>query len=139
MVRVKSEAVAKRNYEQSTALVPQRFEDGVREAEWRAPAEAGQGLYVQQMSNPEILARRLSGIQKVSDADWRSNTITKGRGIIAARMTAASQKQIDGWRPYRSAMEGLTLPAKTADPMANLLNRAGAVVEVMVATKRAQG
>ena len=138
MVKVKSEAQIKSNYEASTSDVARRFEAGVQGAEWRAAAEAGQSLYEEQMRRDEILRRRLSGIQKVGDAEWRSSTINKGKGVIAARMKAASQKQVDGFRPYRTALEGLTLPERTSDPMANLLNRAGAVVETMVKVKEAQ-
>lgn len=139
MVKVKSESEAKKNYEDSTALVPGRYAAGVNTATWQGPAQAGQGLYEEQMRRAEILQRRSTGIGKVSDAQWKSAAITKGQNVIGSRMKAASQDQVDGFRPYRSALEGLTLPAKTADPMANLLNRAGAVVDVMVKTKAAQG
>lgn len=136
MVKVKSEQEIKTNYEQSTALVPARFEAGVRSAEWNANALKGQGLYEQQMSDPSILARRSKGIEKVSDEAWRNATINKGKTIIAKRMKDASGKQVAGYRPYREVLMGLELPAKTADPMANLINRGGAVVQALVNKKK---
>lgn len=139
MVKIKSEAEIKKNYEDSTALVPGRFEAGVNSATWMNEALAGQSLYETQMSNAAILRRRSTGISKVSDAQWRMDTITKGKGIIGTRMKAASDKQVTGFRPYRTAIESLSLPAKVADPMQNLLNRAGAVVQALVSTKAAQG
>ena len=139
MVKVKPESEAKLNYEQSTALVPARFEAGVKSATWQNEAQAGQDLYVQQMANPDVLARRSKGIAKVSDATWRDDTISKGKAIIGVRMKDASDKQITGFRPYRDALSAVELPPKTADPMANLLNRSGAIVKAMVDTKKSVG
>ncbi len=139
MVKVKPESEIKKNYEDSTALVPARFEAGVKSATWQAEAIDGQDLYEQQMRRDEILKRRASGIERVSDEAWRSATITKGRSVIAARMKAASGKQVAGYRPYREALLGLDLPEKTVDPMQNLINRAGAVVMKMVEVKEAMG
>ena len=138
MVKVKPESQIKKNYEDSTALVPARFEAGVRGATWQAEALGGQDLYEEQMRKDEILARRKAGIEKVSDESWRKDTVEKGRNIIGARMKAASDKQVTGFRPYREALLAVDLPAKTADPMQNLINRAGAVVQAMVDTKKAQ-
>ena len=135
MVKVKPESEIKKNYEDSTALVPARFEAGVKAATWQSEALEGQDLYVEQMQKAEILARRASGIERVSDETWRSDTITKGRNIIGARMKAASGKQVAGFRPYREALLAVDLPAKTSDPMQNLINRAGAVVMAMVNKK----
>ncbi|TKJ36869.1 hypothetical protein CEE36_11320 [candidate division TA06 bacterium B3_TA06] len=135
MVKVKPESEIKKNYEDSTALVPARFEAGVKGATWQAEALEGQDLYEEQMRKDEILKRRASGIEKVSDEAWRKNTVDKGRNIIGARMKAASGKQVAGFRPYREALLTVELLPKTADPMQNLINRAGAVVMAMVNKK----
>lgn len=135
MVKVKSETQIKKNYEDSTALVPARFEAGVRDATWKDEALAGQDLYETKMSMPEILARRASGIERVSDESWKNDTIAKGKGVIGARMKAASGKQVSGFRPYREALIATELPAREADGMTNLINRAGAVVKAMMDKK----
>lgn len=135
MVKVKSEAEIKKNYEDSAALVPSRFEAGVKSASWQDAALQGQDLYVEQMTKPDILARRQAGIEKVSDESWKRNTVDKGKNIIGARMKAASDKQVAGYRPYREALQSVELPPRTSDPMQNLINRAGAVVEAMVKKK----
>ena len=137
MVKVKSEAEIKKNYEDSTALVPGRFEAGVRSANWQSEAQAGQALYEEQMRRDEILKRRAAGIEKISDEAWRRATIDKGKGVIGSRMKAASDKQVAGFRPYREALSSLELPARTSDGMANLMNRGGAVVQKMMDTKAA--
>jgi len=136
MVKVKPESEAKKNYEDSTALVPGRFEAGVRTANWQGPATDGQDLYVAQVSNPTIQARRTKGIAKVSDDAWRRDTIEKGKAVIGARMKLASDKQVANFRPYRDALTAVDLPDRTADPMANLMNRAGAIVSALVAKKK---
>jgi hypothetical protein len=137
-MKVKAESEIKKNYEDSAALVPGRFEAGVKTAAWKAPALDGQDLYVTQMSNAGVLARRAKGIEKITDDSWRTTTVEKGKNVIGLRMKAASDKQVTGFRPYRTALESVTLPPKTADPMANLMNRAGAVVKAMVDTKASQ-
>lgn len=139
MVKVKPESDAKKNYEDSTALVPGRFEQGVKQASWHDAALEGQDLYVTQMTNSEILARRTKGIDKVSDEAWRRDAINKGKNIIGTRMKDASGKQVENFRPYRAALESVDLPPKTADPMANLMNRAGAVVKALVDKKKEIG
>jgi len=136
MVKVKPESEAKKNYEDSTALVPTRFEAGVKSATWQSEAKAGQDLYEAQMARPEILARRDKGIDKVSDEKWRTTTVEKGKSIIGSRMKAASDKQITNFRPYREVLTSVDLPPKTADPMANLMNRAGAIVKALVDKKK---
>ena len=136
MVKVKSEALIKKNYEDSTSLVPARFEAGVRTATWQQESLGGQDLYEEQMRRDEILKRRAVGIEKVSDEAWRKATIDKGRAVIGARMKAASDKQVAGYRPYREALLAVDLPARTTDPMQNLINRAGAVVQAMVDKKK---
>jgi len=139
MVKVKPESEAKKNYEDSTTLVPGRFESGVKGAAWHDAAMDGQDLYVSQMSNSDILARRSKGIDKVSDEQWRRETIDKGKTIIGARMKTASDKQVANFRPYRDALTAVDLPPRTADPMANLMNRAGAVVKALVDKKKEVG
>jgi hypothetical protein len=138
-MKVKSASLAQANYTAAAALVPARYEAGVTTADWQSKALDGQSLYVARLSDPEVLARRAKNISKVSDAEWRSSAIAKGRGTIGSRMTAAAPKQQANWAPYRAALESLTLPPKTADPMTNLTNRAGAVVQAMVATKKSVG
>ena len=136
MVKVKPESEAKKNYEDSTTLVPARFEAGVKSATWQTEAKAGQDLFEAQMARPEILARREKGIDKVSDETWRKTTVEKGKSIIGMRMKLASEKQITNFRPYREVLTSVDLPPKTADPMANLMNRAGAIVKALVDKKK---
>lgn len=137
MVKVKSAADMQTNYTAAAALVPARYTQGIKTATWQAQAIAGQGIYVQRMSDPTVLARRAKGIQNVSDATWQNDALTKGAPIIGARMTAAAAKQVQNFAPYAQALSALTLPDRVADPMTNLTARAGAVVQTLVNTKKA--
>jgi hypothetical protein len=91
------------------------------------------------MQDPNVLARRNKGVNKVSDEQWRSNTISKGSAVIAVRMKDASGKQASNFEPYRQALESLTLPAKTADPMQNVVNRVGPIAVKFAQIKNEQG
>lgn len=135
MVKVKPIADAKKNYEDSAALVPTRFAQGVRIAEWQSPAIAGQDLYVAQMSDADVLARRRSGIERVSNESWRTDTINKGQPVIATRMRDASGKWATNWAPFGAVIEAITLPPRVADGMQNLINRAGPIVTALQAKK----
>lgn len=130
-MKVKSPSVAKSNYEDSTALVAKRFEQGVKEADWKDPAIAGQSLYEERMQDPSILARRESGIQKVSNDTWRSVTIAKGKGVIAQRMKLASGKWQSAWAPYGETLSGIELPPREASGTANVMNRLIPIVEAL--------
>ena len=122
-MKVKSQSDIKKNFEQSTSIVTERYRSGVADANWKDAAISGQDLYVQTMQNPTVLARRNKGINKVSDEAWRGAATTKGAPVIAQRMKDASGKQASGFEPYRSALESMTLPAKTTDPAQNVANR----------------
>ena len=138
MVNVISEAAIQEKMNQAVASIPARYTTGVNSAAWNGPALAGQDLYVSAMADPVVLARRSSGIAKVSDTQWKADTVTKGASIIAARFKLAIPKQIANYRPFRVALEALVLPARTTDPLLNLTQRAGAVVAEMVKVKAAQ-
>lgn len=135
MVKVKPLSDIQTNYTNSVALVPARYAAGIKAATWQQQALAGQDVYVQRMSDPNVLKRRSSGISKVTDATWQNDAITKGQPVIGARMTAAASKQATNFSPYRDALDALTLPPRTADPMTNVTNRVGAVVQAMVQKK----
>lgn len=122
-MKVKSQSDIKKNYEQATSIVTERYKTGVADAQWKDAAIAGQDLYETQMQNPTVLARRTKGINRTSDEDWKKGAIDKGSGVIAARMKNASGKQASRFEPYRNALASMDLPPKTADPATNVANR----------------
>ncbi len=139
MVKVKSQSQIEANYKSAAGKAGTAYAAAIDSVVWQGPSQQGQDLYVQQMQNPEVLARRSSGIAKVSDTEFKAALRAKGAPVIAGRMSAAAGKMAQNFAPYRSALESLTLVARTADPMTNVDNRVKPVVQAMVDTKRAQG
>ena len=80
--------------------------------------------------------RRKKGIEKVSDSDWRDAAVKKGAARIGEGMRGAVDAQASGYSPFKSALEGISLPARSADPIANIDNRVKPVVNVLVAKKK---
>lgn len=138
-MKVKAQSDIKKNYEQSTSIVTDRYKTGVQNGAWKDPALAGQDLYVAKMQDPNVLGRRNKGINKVSDDQWRGAATTKGAPVIAARMKDASGKQASNFEPYRAALEGMTLPAKTTDPAQNVMNRVTPIAVKFAAIKNETG
>lgn len=132
MVKVKPLATIEKNYKDAAGLAATRYRDSIPTVVWQAAAIAGQDLYVQRMSDPEILARRAREITEVSDTAFRAALLEKGAPVIAGRMAAAAPKMAQGYAPIRSALESLTLPPRTGDAMQNIDNRLKPVVQTMI-------
>lgn len=139
MVKVKSQSQIENNYRNAAGKAGSNYAASIDAITWQAEAQAGQALYVQQMQNPEVLDRRSKGIGKVSDTHFKQALRDKGAPVIAGRMQAAAGKMAQGFAPYRAALEGVSLPPRSADPMQNVDNRVKPIVQAMVDTKKAQG
>ena len=138
-MKVKSSETIKKNYTASAALVPERFRTGVSGAQWKDSALQGQGLYVQMLSDPAVLARRTKGIDRVSDESWRTDTINKGAAVIGSRMTGAADKQVSRFAPYAAVLQGIELAPRTADPATNVANRVTPIAVALRAKKNEIG
>lgn len=136
-MKVKDRATREKNYRAAIPQVASKYRDavqkttGVIEASLRA-----QSLYEEMMRREEILRRRAQGLQKVTDADWQRATIDKGAARIGPGMEAGAAKQVQNYEPIAQALEALSLPDRTADPIANIDNRVKPVVLTM---KKAAG
>lgn len=137
MVKMPSQAQIQQRYTSAISVVPERYKNGVEgTTDWKQRAIDGQNLYVQKMQDQSVLARREAGLQKVTDADWKTNALSKGVQRIGTGMTAGAAKQAANYEPVRKAMESLTLPARVADANTNIDNR---VKPVVAAAKNAVG
>lgn len=135
-IRVKPLSEIEANYKGSASEAQRRYVQAIPRMVWQENAIAGQDLYVSRMSDPAVLARREEKIREVSDSEFREAVQEKGANILASRMGAASSKMAQGYAPIRQALEGLSIPERTADPMANIDNRLKPVVDAM---RRAAG
>jgi len=139
MVKVKPLDQIKKNYAAGATVAPTRYKESVsRTSGVITAAIEAEDLFAAKMSAAIADRRRAKGLAKVSDEDWRRAAMNKGAARIGPGMTAAVDKQSSKYAPFRSALEGVSLPARTADPMANIDARVKPIVATLVETKRAQ-
>lgn len=133
MVYVPSAAERKQKYLNSLGQVPANYKQGIeRTTNWKESALAGQGLYEQQMQNASVLRRRAAALEKVSEADWKLKAASLGSVRIADGMRNGADKQVQNYEPIAQALRGVTLPERSADPMANIDNRVKPIVRAMI-------
>lgn len=124
MVKIKSASEITTRYKESIGNVPTRYKTGVSNTTtWKENAIAGQDLYETQMQNSTVLKRRKTGLEAVSNDDWKKAASETGSTRIGAGMTASLSKREANYEPYRKAIEETTLAARTADPETNIDNR----------------
>ena len=140
MVNVPTAAERKTAYLNSLGSVPGAYKAGIERTQgWKEKAIGGQALYVQRMNDATVLARREKGLARVSESDWKSKASALGSTRIADGMRQAADKQAANYEPIAAALRNLTLPDRTADPMANIDNRLKAVVRTAIdASQNAQ-
>jgi hypothetical protein len=137
MVKVKSRAIREANYRAAIPGVAAKYKNAVQATTGVIEAaKAGQGLYVERMTDSNVLARRLSGLNKVTDADWQNGAANKGASRIGPGMEAAASKQAANYDPIAQALEAVSLPPRTSDANTNIDNR---VKPIVAAMKRAAG
>lgn len=139
MVKVKDLATSKTKYTNSADNAAVSYRASIDGIVWKDPAIQGQTLYEQKMADPNVLARRRKKIEKVSDEEFKQSLRDKGANRISAGMKAGANKWEKNWAPYKSALEEVSLPAKTADPVANVQNRVIPIVLKMVEKKNEIG
>jgi len=136
MVKVKPLDQAREDYKDAASIAARRYADAADRVEWKEAAIEGQELYEEMMRSLEVLRRRLAGIRKVSDAEFRKAMKEKGAKVIRERMEAADGKWVEGFRPFADALRAVELPARTADPMENIDRRLKAIVKALVEKKK---
>lgn len=133
-MKVKSLETIKANFKNSISEASRRYgsetakTSGVIEA-----AKAGQANYEAQMTNTNVLKRRLAGLDKATDETWRQGIATKGIRRHSEGMNASVDKQAANFSPFKAALEGTTLTPRSIDPKANL-KRVEEVMDVMLKT-----
>jgi hypothetical protein len=104
-----------------------------------AKSQEAQAAYVAKMSDPEILAKRQKRLQNLTDEDFKAKVRVAGASLYSTGVRGTKQKWAKNFAPIAAAINAAvaSLPAKTADPMTNLTQRAGPVV--MAAHEAAKG
>lgn len=133
MVFVPSAQERKQKYLNSLGVVPGNYKAGIeRTSNWKESALNGQALYEQQMQNAQVLRRRAIALERTSEADWKSRASNLGSVRIADGMRNGADKQTQNYEPIAQALRGVSLPDRTADPMANIDNRVKPIVRAMI-------
>ncbi len=106
-----------------------------------AKSDAAEKLYADKVAQAIANKSRQKGLNRVSESDMNAAMQATGAQNYRSGTSRSSDKQAKNVEPYYAALDALEgkLPARTADPMQNLINRAGAVVKTMVETKKRVG
>lgn len=125
-----------KNWEGAIPRVAAAYSAGVQGAQnIIAKAIAGEENYAAGVSAAVANKSRAKGLQKISDEDWRNAALKKGAVRIGAGMTEAKGKFSSGMGEVLSVLQGITLPARTQDPAANVDNRVKPIAVALHAMK----
>jgi len=139
MVKIKSSADIAAKWEGAIGRVPAAYKKGVgATTDWaeKASSEEAEDLWREKIAEAAAAKRRQKAVSAVSNEEWKRQAVEKGSARIGAGMTAAKNKRTSNFEPYRSAIEGVSLPPKTADAMANIDARVKPIVNALVETKK---
>ena len=125
-------------------VTPQRvgdYEAGVRapKTDWMQSTLAAEDSY--QTGVTQAIAQKSfgKGVRAAGTEKWQKGAIEKGTQRWGPGVGMAQGAYAAGFAPYQAAIERLTLPPRFARRDPRNLQRVKAVVDVMIATKKAQG
>lgn len=139
MVKIKSSSEIAKKWEEAIGRVPGAYKSGVTATnDWaeKASSNEAEDLWNAKIAEAAAARRRQKAVSAVSNEEWKKAASEKGAARIGAGMTASKGKRTSNFEPYRNAIEGVSLPAKTADPMANIDARVKPIVSALVETKK---
>lgn len=106
-----------------------------------AKSEAAEKLYAENVAKAIANKSRQKGLNKVSEQDMNAAMSASGASNYRTGTSRGADKQASRVEPYYAALDSLEgkYPARTSDPMQNLINRAGLVVKTLSETKKRIG
>ena len=140
MVNTRSVSDAQTDYAASGGRASQKYSKRIATvSNWQANATSAEAeaLYAAKVNEAAASGRRAKALASVSNSEWQTRSATKGAGSLATGIATSGAKWAKGAAPYLSTLASLSLPAKTADGLTNLTQRAGAVVAALQAQKKA--
>ena len=98
-----------------------------------AKSDEAEALYAEKVQRAIDKKLRQKGLAKLSEDDLNRGMEATGAANFRSGTAAKAGKMLDNVEPYLSALDGLEgrYPARTADRMQNLVNRAGLVVQTL--------
>ena len=138
MVLVKPQGEITKNFQEGASRAPAKYKLGVQRADWSGPAgsETAEANYAAGVQEAAAKKSRQAGVMKIGNADWQRAAADKGAARIGPGMAASAGKQAANWAPYRSFLEGLSLPDRTRNATENITNRSIPVAQGMQDLKR---
>ncbi len=138
--RHKTVEQARAHLEQSIAIIPARYKEGVSGADWQGPAgsEQSEANFGTAMSQAIAAKSRQAGVLAVTNAEWQRRAAEKGAPVIGERIRAALGVYAQRFGPVLNAMNSAAdaAPPRTTDFLSNIQNR---LVPVVAAAKLAAG
>ena len=139
MVKMPSAQEIHERYLAGASKAPERYKKGIQvTSDWQQKAIEGEENYANAISQAIAEQRRAKALAAVSNADWQKKALELGAKRIADGMRANAEKRMKNYEPIRQALEALSLPPKTTDPMENIDRRLKAVVQAEIEAKRAR-
>lgn len=98
-----------------------------------ASSDEAEALYAEKIQRAISRKSRQKGLSRITEADMNEGMKATGAAAYRNKTAAKVGKMMSNVEPYLDALDGLEgrLPPRTADRMANLMNRAGMVVETL--------
>lgn len=138
MVRTKGIAATLKRWKDAQGRVPAAYKEGVeRTSGWQAAAIDGKENYEAGVTAAMADSRREKGLSKVSDSEWKTAAANKGSTRIASGMAASEGKFNAGMSKVLSTIEGVSIPARTQDGMANIDSRLKPIAQALMDMKKA--
>ena len=137
-IKVKDPSLISAHYKDSASRAGVNYKASIPGVDWHTPAAsaAAEDLWKAKVAEAAAASRRQKAIAGLSNDAWSSMALTKGATNIVGGITAAVDKQMKGYAPYGSKLNGMTIPDRVADGHQNLVARAGAVVDAEIALKK---
>lgn len=120
----KSLEQTKKAWNDAIGRVPQAYQDGVKNAkDVIAKGVAAEALYAQKLQETIASGKRARELAKVTDESWKKAAGELGGQRIGPGMNAHKEDFGTGISAVLDVLQGIQLPARTADPAQNVANR----------------
>ena len=137
MVETKGVTASVAAWKASHSRVPASYKAGVlANTNQNERAQAAEELWKARIAEAAARGARLKGLQASSTEKWKKAAAEKGAARISGGMAAAVPEFQEGITRVLSVIEGTSIPARVADPMANIDNRLKPIAQNLYDMKR---
>ncbi len=140
MAAIKDTAAIARKWSEVTPLRSGDYEAGVQQPgkDWARETAGSADAWKAGVALAVAEGRFAKGVQRAGTEKWQQQTLSKGVARWGPGVAGAANAYAEGFDPYRQAIAALTLPPRFARQDPRNLERVKAVVNTMIATKKAR-